>query len=62
MFLIQDMYKAKDFSIEVDECKEKMITIKSEVLQLHQEFISKYELVKEKIPLLKNAKKASSLI
>ena len=48
------MEKIKDIDVDIEVCKENMTKLKQKVQLLNTDFNNKYNLISEKIPLLKN--------
>ncbi|EAR99503.2 hypothetical protein TTHERM_00137660 (macronuclear) [Tetrahymena thermophila SB210] len=62
MALIGDMHKIKDFSLDIENCKDKMHKVQQSLISLHSLFTQNYETIQNKMPLLKNAKEAAVIV
>lgn len=62
MALIGDMQKIKDFSLDIENCKDKMHNAQKTLISLHSLFTQNYETIQSKMPLLKNAKEAAIIV
>ncbi|KAL4457010.1 hypothetical protein ABPG74_014648 [Tetrahymena malaccensis] len=62
MALIGDMQKIKDFSFDIENCKDKMHKVQQSLISLHSLFTQNYETIQNKMPLLKNAKEAAVIV
>lgn len=45
MTLIGDMHKIKDFSLDVENCKDKMHNVQKSLISLHSLFTQNYETI-----------------